>query len=373
MKKIIVIFGTRPEAIKLAPVIKSLQKSKKISLKVCVTAQHREMLDQILKNFNIKPDYDLDLMKKKQNLEDLTSLVMKSLKKIFLKEKPDLVIVHGDTTTTLAASLASYYMQIDVAHIEAGLRTNNIYSPWPEEVNRKIVGVIAKYHFAPTKSAVSNLLKENIVKKNIYKTGNTVIDSLKLAYKIIRDKKGFIKSFNKKFSFIDHEKKLILVTGHRRENFGDNFKRVCEALKKISYRKDVQIVYPVHRNPKVINPAEKLLKSCKNIFLIDPLEYLEFMHIMSKSYFIITDSGGIQEEAPALGKPVLVTRKTTERPEAINEGTAKLVGTSLDKIVSESVILLENKKAYNCMNKKKNLFGDGKASERIVKIIERNV
>jgi len=378
MKKILFIFGTRPEAIKMAPLVKAFEKETSIDSKVCVTAQHREMLDQVLDLFEIRPDYDLNLMKAGQDLYDITSNVLLGLREVLNDFKPDLVLVHGDTTTTLAASLAAFYQKIKIGHVEAGLRTYNKYSPWPEEANRQITGVLADYHFVPTITAKDNLLKENKKEDTIFVTGNTVIDALffilnkikndkKLEEKIIQDIQSKIP--NPKFSILDS--KFILVTGHRRENFGQGFINICEALKKIVIRNpNIHIIYPVHLNPNVQKPVKNILSNVPNIYLIEPLRYEEFVYLMDKSYFVITDSGGVQEEAPSLGKPVLVTRNTTERPEAVKAGTVKLVGTDKEKIIKEVEVLLKNKEEYKRMSKAHNPYGDGKACNRIVKIIK---
>ena len=376
MKKILIVFGTRPEAIKMAPLIKEIQKEN-IELKVCITAQHREMLDQVLDIFEIKPDYDLNIMKANQDLYDITSNILIRMKKVLDEFKPDLVLVHGDTTTTFATTLACFYQKIDVGHVEAGLRTSNIYSPFPEEANRKLTASLAKYHFAPTNIAKQNLLKEGIKEKNIIVTGNTVIDALFLALKKIKSNKNLEEAIinklnlkiDSKFSIINSQ--FILITAHRRENFGQGFINICEAIKELAIRyPNFNFIYPVHLNPNVQKPVKEILSSLKNVFLIKPLEYLEFVYLMSKSYLILTDSGGIQEEAPSLGKPVLVMRNTTERPEAIKAGTVKLVGTDKNKIVNEISILIEDKKEYKKMSKAKNPYGDGKASYRIIEFLK---
>jgi UDP-N-acetylglucosamine 2-epimerase (non-hydrolysing) len=374
MKKILFVFGTRPEAIKMAPVIKAFKDEKIFDTKVCVTAQHRQMLDQVLDIFDIRPDYDLNIMERGQDLFDITANVLFGMKNVFSEYSPDLVLVHGDTSTTCATSIAAFYQKIKVGHVEAGLRTGNIYSPWPEEVNRQISGVIANYHFAPTTTSMENLLKENKNKENIVVTANTVIDALFLVLdKIEKDKKlknKILKSFSDQYKFND-DKKIILVTGHRRENFGEGFTNICEALKKIADKNhDVDIVYPVHLNPNVQKPVKNILSNSKNIYLIDPLSYENFIYLMSKSYFIITDSGGVQEEAPSLGKPVLVLRNTTERPEAVDAGTVKLVGTNFEAIVNESQKFLDDRKEYKKMSKAHNPYGDGSASKRILNFLK---
>ena len=370
MKKILFVFGTRPEAIKMAPVIKAFKDEKIFDTKVCVTGQHRQMLDQVLDIFDIKPDYDLNIMELGQDLFDITANVLSGMKNVLSEYSPDLVLVHGDTSTTSATAIAAFYQKIKVGHIEAGLRTGNIYSPWPEEVNRQISGVIANYHFAPTLTSMENLLKENKNKENILVTGNTVIDALFLVLdKIEKDaklKNTILKSISDQYRF-NSDKKIILVTGHRRENFGEGFTNICKALKKIADdNHDVDIVYPVHLNPNVQKPVKNILSNSKNIYLINPLSYENFIYLMSKSYFIITDSGGVQEEAPSLGKPVLVLRNTTERPEALEAGTVKLVGTNFEAIVNESQKFLDDEKEYKKMSKAHNPYGDGSASKRIV-------
>lgn len=373
MKKLLFIFGTRPEAIKMAPIIKEfLLYRSEVETKVCVTAQHREMLDQVLRLFEIVPDYDLDIMKKDQDLFDITSNILDGLKHILEEYKPDIIFVHGDTTTTFASSLAGFYKKIDIAHIEAGLRTNNIYSPWPEEANRKLTTQITKYHFAPTIESKENLLRENVKEANIIVTGNSVIDSLLLIINRIKSDKKLENSITRKLSsqYLINNKKFILVTGHRRENFGEGFINICKALQSIAKQyKNIDIVYPVHLNPNVRKPILDILGNIVNIHLIEPLEYLEFVYLMSKSYIILTDSGGVQEEAPSLGKPVLVMRDTTERTEALKAGTVKLVGTNKEKIIASIQNLLNNKKEYQKMFKAYNPYGDGKCSETIRKYI----
>lgn len=375
MYKVLSVFGTRPEAIKMAPLVKELANEKEIESKVCVTAQHREMLDQVLEIFEITPDYDLNLMKPGQDLYDVTSNVLLGLREVLKEYKPDLVLVHGDTATSTTAALAAFYMQIKVGHVEAGLRTNNIYSPWPEEANRQITGVLANYHFAPTEKSKQNLLVENKPESLITITGNTVVDALFLALNKIQsdnDLKQSIRGKLIKEGFTPNpERKIILVTGHRRENFGDGFINICEALKEIaSSHPEIDVVYPVHLNPNVQQPVQNLLSDVSNIYLIKPLEYESFLYLMNESYFLITDSGGIQEEALSLGKPVLVMRDTTERPEAVEAGTVKLVGTDKNKIVSEAEQLLTNTAHYKQMAEAHNPYGDGKASKRIVEFIK---
>lgn len=369
-KKIMVVFGTRPEAIKMAPLVKEISNNKALELRVCVTGQHREMLDQVLEIFQIKPDYDLNLMKSGQSLNDITSSILINIKCILQEYKPDLVLVHGDTATTFAVSLAAYYEKISVGHVEAGLRTGNIYSPWPEEANRKLTAVLAKYHFAPTFSSKENLIREGCVPDNIIVTGNTVIDALHLAKEKINNDIQLSDKLKQEFSFLEPEKKIILVTGHRRESFGKGFEDICDALAIIarSY-KDIQIIYPVHMNPNVRGPVNRLLSNINNIYLIEPLQYLPFVYLMDKSYIILTDSGGIQEEAPSLGKPVLVMRDTTERPEAILAGTVALVGTDKNKITEKVKELIENIEVYKKMSAAQNPYGDGKSCQRIVNAI----
>ncbi len=377
MKKVLLVFGTRPEAIKMAPLVKAFNKDSSLETKVCVTAQHREMLDQVLEIFDIEPDYDLNIMKEGQDLFDVTTNVLLGMKEVLNDFKPDIVLVHGDTTTTSSTSLAAFYNKIKVGHVEAGLRTGDMYSPWPEEANRQITGILATYHFAPTSTSKDNLLKENKEAKNILVTGNTVIDALFLALDKIENnnelKKSIENSINKQYK-IDENKKLILVTGHRRENFGEGFINICESLKRLALdNPDIDIVYPVHLNPNVQKPVKEILSNVSNVFLINPLQYESFIYLMNKSYFIITDSGGVQEEAPSLGKPVLVMRDTTERPEALKAGTVKLVGTNSQKIIREAQLLLDNKEEYLKMSRAHNPYGDGKASQRIVDFIKENI
>lgn len=375
MKKILVIFGTRPEAIKLAPIIQQLKKeAKSFETRVCVTAQHREMLDQVLRIFNIVPDHDLNIMKQGQDLSGITSDCLVGIKGVLKKEKPHLVIVQGDTTTAFVVTLAAFYFKIPVAHIEAGLRTNNKYSPFPEEVNRHLISVLADYHFAPTKSSKQNLLKEGIPLSRIWVTGNTIVDAF-FAIKVeLQNKLNKVKWINyfKKHCNLDliKEKNIILVTGHRRESFGIGFRNICFALRDIaSKRKDVIIVYPVHLNPNVQLPARNILGRIRNIHLIKPLEYEPFIFLMSNSFLILTDSGGIQEEAPSFAKPVLVMREVTERPEGVKAGIVKLVGTDRKLIVKEALRYLDNRELYNRTVKYVNPYGDGKASIRIKNVI----
>jgi UDP-N-acetylglucosamine 2-epimerase (non-hydrolysing) len=372
-KRIMLVFGTRPEAIKMAPVIKALEAKGCFDLAVCVTGQHREMLDQVLTLFKIKPDYDLNLMSANQSLSELTQRILLGMNDVLTRWKPDLLLVHGDTSTTMGASLSAYYHQIPVGHVEAGLRTGNIYSPWPEEINRKIVGAIAAFHFAPTHSAKDNLLKERIADNSIFITGNTVIDSLLTVKSLILGDPSLESKLKERFPFLESEKKVILVTGHRRENFGDGFEKICDALRTIASDPQVLIVYPVHLNPNVQDPVNRLLNNSINIKLISPLEYVPFVYLMMRSTLILTDSGGVQEEAPSLGKPVLVMRDTTERPEAITAGVAKLVGTSVEALVREVRTLLRDTSHYNRMAEAGNPYGDGKAAERIASIISERI
>lgn len=369
-KKILLVFGTRPEAIKMAPLVKTLQAHSAFEVKVCVTAQHRQMLDQVLNLFNIQPDFDLNLMKPGQVLSDITSGVLLGLKPVLAQCRPDAVLVHGDTSTTFAASLAAFYQRIPVGHVEAGLRTGNLQSPWPEEANRKLTSVLTHWHFAPTATSRRNLLSEGVSLGAIHVTGNTVIDSLLQVREKIVSSPELRQRFNKDFGFLDPYKRLVLVTGHRRENFGDGFERICQALVRIAREhSDVQVVYPVHLNPQVQEPVRRLLGGIDNIHLIEPLDYLPFVYLMDKSTLILTDSGGVQEEAPSLGKPVLVMRDTTERPEAVEAGTVKLVGTDVNKIATEASTLLTDVQAYQAMAFAHNPYGDGHACQRIAQAL----
>ena len=369
INKVLLVFGTRPEAIKMAPLVLELKSRKGLNVEVCVTAQHREMLDQVLDLFELKPDYDLNLMQPGQDLYDITTKALIGLKGVLETSKPDLVLVHGDTTTTFASSLAAFYQRIPVGHVEAGLRTGNIYSPWPEEMNRKLTGSLTKFHFAPTTKAQNNLSLENVDAADVYVTGNTVIDALVQVEKRIGTDKALNSKLSAQFDFLDPSKKLILVTGHRRESFGDGFENICQALRTLAQQADVQVLYPMHLNPNVREPVNRILHNIKNVFLIEPQEYLPFVYLMSRAYIILTDSGGVQEEAPSLGKPVLVMRDTTERPEAVDAGTVKLVGTDYDCIVNESMALLTDKQAYEKMSFAHNPYGNGKACQRIADII----
>ena len=379
MKKVMLVFGTRPEAIKMAPLVKEFQKQpKRVETVVCVTGQHREMLDQVLKIFDIKPDYDLNIMKQGQDLYDVTARVLTGMRDVLKEVKPDVVLVHGDTTTSTAAALAAFYQQIPVGHVEAGLRTHNIYSPWPEEMNRLLTGRLATYHFSPTPLSRNNLIKESVDDRNIIITGNTVIDALYWVVDKIKNNKELdneLESVLSKAGYdvnrLDNGKKLVLITGHRRENFGDGFINMCTAIKDLTIKHpNVDFVYPMHLNPNVRKPIHEVfgedLSGLKNMFFIEPLEYLSFVYLMEKSSIVLTDSGGIQEEAPGLGKPVLVMRDTTERPEALNAGTVKLVGTDYNKIVNEVSSLIDDKAAYEKMSKAVNPYGDGLACGRIV-------
>lgn len=364
--KVLVTFGTRPEAIKMAPVVEALKKEPGFDTKVCVTAQHRQMLDQVLDLFGIVPEFDLDLMRPGQDLTDITSNVLIGMRTVLREWRPDLVLVHGDTTTTFAAALAAFYEKIAVGHVEAGLRTGNIYSPWPEEMNRKLASDLTTVHFAPTELARENLLRENVAPERIFVTGNTVIDALLQVVAKIRGNAAMSTKFDERFAYLDPSKRLVLVTGHRRENFGIGFERICQALRTIGDRDDVEVLYPVHLNPNVQEPVRRILGNHPHVHLIEPLDYLPFIYLMDRSYIIITDSGGVQEEAPSLGKPVLVMRDTTERPEAVEAGTVKLVGTDAELIVTEAVRLLDDPAAYEAMARAHNPYGDGKACGRIV-------
>lgn len=366
--KVLSIFGTRPEAVKMAPVVKGLEGAFGIDARVCVTAQHREMLDQVLELFKISPNYDLNLMKPGQGLHETMSAVLTGLQPVIEDFRPDLILVHGDTTTTLSASLAAYYQRIPVGHVEAGLRTGNIYSPWPEEINRRVAGSITRLHFAPTELARQNLLAENVLDAHVHVTGNTVIDALlEVAGRFDADP-GLTNEMERRFS-IPENKRVVLVTGHRRESFGGGFERICGALKRLAQRDDVQIVYPVHLNPSVKGPVNSLISAEPHITLLEPQDYLPFIYLMKRADIVLTDSGGVQEEAPSLGKPVLVMRETTERPEAVEAGTVKLVGTNTDLIVTEAERLLDDKAAFDSMSRAHNPYGDGKATSRIIDAI----
>lgn len=380
MKKVLVVFGTRPEAIKMAPLVKEFEKHLDIfDMKVCVTGQHRELLDQVLQVFEIKPDFDLNIMKQGQDLYDITMRVLQGMKQVLSEWHPDLVLVHGDTTTSMAAALAAFYQQIPVGHVEAGLRTYNVYSPYPEEMNRQITSRISSYNFSPTAQSRENLLRENVSPNTITVTGNTVIDALLMVVKKINDDQQLqqnvaadLASYGYDVNRLSKSKKLVLITGHRRENFGEGFIRLCSAIKTLCEQyPDVDFVYPMHLNPNVRKPIQQVFgdTDLQNIFFIEPIEYLPFVYLMEKCYLVLTDSGGIQEEAPGLGKPVLVMRETTERPEAVDAGTVKLVGTDFEKIVSEASRLIDDKDYYNRMSQAVNPYGDGHASERIVQFL----
>lgn len=371
-KKLLFVFGTRPEAIKMAPLILEFFKKKNFIVKVCVTGQHRQMLDQVLELFNITPDYDLNLMKPGQDLFDITAGVLQGMKHVLEQFSPDLVFVHGDTTTTFAASIASFYCKIPVAHVEAGLRTNNIFSPWPEEANRKLTAATTSLHFAPTLTSKDNLLRENIDPSSIFVTQNTVIDALIATNNKIEESLELRSKLNARFPFVDTNSDLILVTGHRRESFGQGFEDICSAIKKIALNfPKVYICYPVHLNPSVKEPVNRILSGLDNVFLIDPQDYLPFVFLMKESKLILTDSGGVQEEAPTLGKPVLVMRNNTERPEAVEAGTVKLVGTDPESIFSSVSELLNDDTKYKLMSKAHNPYGDGNASKRIVEAVTK--
>lgn len=370
--KILTVFGTRPEAIKMAPLVHALAADERFESRCCVTAQHREMLDQVLELFKITPDYDLNLMKTGQTLPEITSRILLELTLVLKEFKPDVVLVHGDTATTFAASLAAYYEQIAVGHVEAGLRTGNIYSPWPEEGNRKLTGCLTKYHLAPTENSKANLLKENYAAENISVTGNTVIDALLMVKQQIENDTDLNVELSSQFPMLNENKKLILVTGHRRESFGGGFERICEALAQTAkVHPDCQILYPVHLNPNVQEPVNRILNDVDNVYLIEPQQYLPFVYLMNRAHIILTDSGGIQEEAPSLGKPVLVMRDTTERPEAVDAGTVRLVGTDVAKITSALNELLTNEESYKTMSRAHNPYGDGKACQRICDVLAK--
>lgn len=368
--KTLCVFGTRPEAIKMAPLALSLAADERFDAQVCVTGQHREMLDQVLDLFELTPDHDLNIMKPGQDLTDVTTSILQGMKGVLAEVKPDIVLVHGDTATTFATTLAAYYQQIPVGHVEAGLRTGNIYSPWPEEANRKLTGALAELHFAPTERSSQNLLEEGVAPAKVHVTGNTVIDALLEVVQKLEDSERFQQQFAEQFDFLDANRKLILVTGHRRESFGGGFERICRALHDTAAaHPETQIVYPVHLNPNVLEPVKRLLSDIDNVHLIEPLDYLPFVYLMNRAYLILTDSGGIQEEAPSLGKPVLVMRDTTERPEAVDAGTVKLVGTDVARIVGEIDTLLTDTAAYEAMSYAHNPYGDGKACSRIREIL----
>lgn len=368
-KKVMITFGTRPEAIKMAPVVRALRERGDVTPIVAVTAQHREMLDQVLDLFGITPEEDLNVMQPGQTLPGLTARIVEGMSEIIARRKPDVVLVHGDTTTTLATSLAAFYNRVRIGHVEAGLRTGDLYSPWPEEANRRLTAPLATWHFSPTWTSRANLLAEGIPEKDIYVTGNTVIDALLQVDARFESDTALESEMAHRFPWLQPSRRLILVTGHRRENFGDGFERICRALARIAQREDVQIVYPVHLNPNVREPVHRHLSGLSNVHLIEPQEYLPFVYLMRRSYLILTDSGGVQEEAPSLGKPVLVMRDTTERPEAVEAGTVRLVGTNDDVIVGELTSLLDDSALYARMSEAHNPYGDGNASLRIVEAI----
>ena len=365
--RVLVVFGTRPEAIKMAPLVRNLYAHPDVDAKVCVTAQHREMLDQVMELFGIEADFDLNIMMPGQTLTDITVNILKGMESVLHQCQPGAVLVHGDTTTTLAASLAAFYQQIPVGHVESGLRTGDIYSPWPEEANRKLTTTLTRWHFAPTEQSRENLLAESVPDRNIFVTGNTVIDALLEVNQKLKLDPEFSQMVARKFDFLDDSKRMILVTGHRRESHGEGFERICQSLANIAKEyQNVQIVYPVHLNPNVREPVNRLLKDIENIYLIEPVGYKEFVFLMNRSYIILTDSGGVQEEGPSLGKPILVMRETTERPEAVEAGTVKLVGTDVEQIVNNCATLLTDEEAYNKMAYAHNPYGDGKACQRII-------
>ncbi|MEZ0470924.1 non-hydrolyzing UDP-N-acetylglucosamine 2-epimerase [Luteimonas salinilitoris] len=368
-KKVMVVFGTRPEAIKMAPLVHALQAHPTLEPQVVVTAQHRQMLDQVLEIFGITPAADLDLMQPGQTLPDITARIIQKMTPVLAELQPDMVLVHGDTSTTLSTALAAFYARIPIGHVEAGLRTGNMQAPWPEEMNRRLTAPLTTVHFAPTHRSQDNLLREGIAAEAIHVTGNTVIDALLQMDQRLKSDGDLRASMQARFPFLDPDKRLLLVTGHRRENFGEGFERICKALARISERGDLQVVYPVHLNPNVQTPVRKYLSGAGNVHLIEPQDYLPFVYLMQQSHVIVTDSGGVQEEAPALGKPVLVMRKTTERPEAVEAGTVRLVGTDIELICSEINALVDDGDAYSRMSKAHNPYGDGRASGRIAGII----
>lgn len=371
--KVLTVFGTRPEAIKMAPLVHALAKDPHFEAKVCVTAQHREMLDQVLKLFSIVPEYDLNIMQPGQGLTEITCRILEGLKPVLESFKPDVVLVHGDTTTTMAASLAAFYQRIPVGHVEAGLRTGDLSSPWPEEGNRTLTGHLATYHFAPTETSRQNLLRENIADNRIAVTGNTVIDALFWVRDRVLSDEALRNELTQRYPFLANGKKMILVTGHRRESFGRGFEQICHALAEIAANNpDVQIVYPVHLNPNVSEPVKRILGHVENVMLIEPQDYLPFVWLMNRAWLILTDSGGIQEEAPSLGKPVLVMRDMTERPEAVSAGTVCLVGTDSQRIVNEVTRLLQDEFAYQAMSLAHNPYGDGQACHRILSALKNN-
>ena len=368
--KVLTVFGTRPEAIKMAPLVKHLETVPGVVSRVAVTAQHRQMLDQVLGLFEISPDHDLNIMRPGQDLYSITSDILQAMRAVYEQERPDIVLVHGDTTTTFAATLAAFYQRIPVGHVEAGLRTGNLYSPWPEEANRKLTSALARFHFAPTTTSRNNLLRENVAEQNIVVTGNTVIDALLAVQRKLQVSPELSGGLAARFPFLRPEARLLLITGHRRENFGRGFERICEAIAQLARRyPDIDLVYPVHLNPNVQEPVKRLLSSIANVQLIEPLDYLPFVYLMMRSTLILTDSGGVQEEAPSLGKPVLVMRDTTERPEAVDAGTVRLVGTDTRAIVDGASLLLDDARAYQRMSFAHNPYGDGRACERIAQAL----
>lgn len=369
--KVLTVFGTRPEAIKMAPLVKALAAAPGIESRTCVTGQHRQMLDQVLELFEIRPEYDLDIMQPKQTLSTITTQILLRVEDVLQDFQPDLVLVHGDTSTTFAAALAAFYQKIAVGHVEAGLRTGDIYSPWPEEANRCLTGRLARWHFTPTQQTQDNLLRENVPQEHIVMTGNTVIDALLMARDKLQADAQLLAAQQQRFGFIRPDARMVLITGHRRENFGGGFERICEAIARMAQAyPGVDFVYPVHLNPQVREPVNRLLSGKDNVHLIEPQDYLPFVYLMGRSHIILTDSGGIQEEAPALGKPVLVMRDTTERPEAVQAGTVRLVGTDVQTICSSLAELLDNAQSYEAMSFAHNPYGDGKASERIVQFLQ---
>ena len=369
MKKVMIVFGTRPEAIKMAPVVKACKARPELEIKVCVTAQHRQMLDQVMEIFGLKADFDLNVMAPNQTLADVTCKVLKGMEGVFVKWTPDMVLVQGDTTTVMAAALAAFYHKIAIGHVEAGLRTGNLYSPWPEEANRLLAGCLANQHYAPTPRSRENLLKENKDPKTVFVTGNTVIDALHEAVKIMDGDSVLKARLAAQFPFLDPAKRLVLVTGHRRENFGEGFIHICNAIKRVASRPDVQVVYPMHMNPNVRKPVNEILGGLANVNLIEPLDYLSFLYMMRQSYLIMTDSGGVQEEAPSLGKPVIVMRDTTERPEAVDAGTVILAGTETESMASAAERLLDDAAFYDKMARAVNPYGDGLAARRIAELV----
>ena len=368
-KKILVVFGTRPEAIKMAPVVKACRARPELEVKVCVTAQHRQMLDQVMDIFGLTANFDLNVMAPNQTLADVTCKVLKGMEGVFAEWKPDMILVQGDTTTVMAAAMSAFYHKIAIGHVEAGLRTGNLYSPWPEEANRLLAGCLANQHYAPTPRSRDNLLKENKDQKTVFVTGNTVIDALHEAVKIMDGDEVLKARLAAQFPFLDSAKRLVLVTGHRRENFGDGFIHICNAIRRVAERPDVQVVYPMHMNPNVRKPVNEILGGLSNVHLIEPLDYLSFLYMMRQSYLIMTDSGGVQEEAPSLGKPVIVMRDTTERPEAVEAGTVILAGTETDAMASAAERLLDDRDFYDKMARAVNPYGDGLASRRIAELV----